>query len=78
MMGTSGVTEDEAIKTCKRVGIHNDIMKLAGKYQTVMEHQGKNFSSGQKQKLGFAHLLLQGAQVYPSGCFAISKGEENY
>lgn len=64
MIGTSGVTEDEAVKTCKRVGIHDDIMKLSDKYQTVIKPQGKNFSSGQKQKLGFARLLLQEARVY--------------
>ena len=64
MIGTSGVTEDEAVETCRRVGIHNDIMKLPDKYQTVVEPQGRNFSSGQKQKLGFARLLLQGASVF--------------
>ena len=30
----------------------------------MMESQGKNFSSGQKQKFGFARALLQKAQVY--------------
>lgn len=63
-LGTSGVVEDEVIKACKMVGIHDDIIGLPEKYNTIMEPQGRNFSSGQKQKLGFARMLLQKAQVY--------------
>jgi len=40
------------------------LVKLEKGYQTMMESQGKNFSSGQKQKFGFARALLQKAQVY--------------
>lgn len=63
-LGTNGVVEDEVIKACKMVGIHDDIIGLPKKYNTIMEPQGRNFSSGQKQKLGFARILLQKAQVY--------------
>ena len=63
-IGTSGVTEDDVFEICKWVGIHDDIVKLEKGYQTMMESQGKNFSSGQKQKFGFARALLQKAQVY--------------
>lgn len=50
-IGTSGVTEEAVFKICKWIRIHDDIMGLAQKYQTIVEPQGKNFSRGQKQNL---------------------------
>lgn len=58
-----GVTEAEMIEACKKTGIHEKIMELPNKYETVIEGDGKNFSSGQKQKLSFARVLLAEAEL---------------
>ena len=45
------------------MGIHNDIQNLEKGYYELIEQGGENFSSGQKQKLGFARVLLRKADV---------------
>ena len=46
-------------EACRRTGIHRDIMEMDRQYRTVLEEGGRNLSSGQKQKLGLARLLLR-------------------
>lgn len=51
------------IEACKRVGIHEDIMKLKNGYNTRLESDGQNISSGQKQLLALARVLLSKSEV---------------
>ena len=58
------VSEEEIEDICHRIGIHSDIMKLEQQYRTIISGNGINFSSGQKQKLGFARILLRPSLLY--------------
>lgn len=43
---------------CKKVKIHDDIMKLPDKYETVLGDEGINLSGGQLQRLAIARILI--------------------
>lgn len=63
-VGKEETSDAEIVMACKRVGIHNDIVQLPKGYRTIIEKNGKNFSSGQKQKLGIARAILSGASLF--------------
>lgn len=54
---------EHQVTACKKAGIHNDIMKLPKRYDTVLEHDGANLSTGQKQLLSLARVLLSKSEV---------------
>ncbi|MCM1052804.1 MAG: ABC transporter ATP-binding protein/permease [Ruminococcus sp.] len=54
---------EEQIEACKRVGIHDYIMSLPKKYNTILNENATNFSGGQKQLLAIARALLSKAEV---------------
>lgn len=54
---------ENQIKACKRVGIHDYIMGLKDGYNTKLEKNAENISSGQKQLLALARVLLSKAEV---------------
>lgn len=62
-MGHDEISDQEIIAACQRTGIHEEIVKLPKGYETMVEKGGKNFSSGQKQKMGFARVLLAQADL---------------
>ena len=62
-LGQNEISDLEVIEACKKVGIHSDIQKLEKGYYELIESGGENFSSGQKQKLGFARVLLKKADI---------------
>lgn len=62
-MGRKNVTDEEIVDACKKTEIHKDIMNLPQGYETLICKGGSNFSSGQKQKLGFARALLSKATL---------------
>lgn len=62
-MGHDEISDKEIIAACQRTGIHEEIVKLPKGYETIVEKGGKNLSSGQKQKLGFARVLLSQADL---------------
>ena len=51
------------VEACKRVGIHDYIMKLPKGYNTILTENGSNFSGGQKQMLIIARALLSDAEI---------------
>lgn len=51
------------VDACKRVGIHDRIMQLPKKYNTVFHETGDELSFGEKQLLSLARTLLSGAEV---------------
>ena len=59
------INEDEKkqIETCKKVGIHNFIMTLPEKYNTILKENTINLSGGQKQLLTLARALLTPAKI---------------
>ena len=54
---------ENQIKDCKRVGIHDYIMSLKDGYHTKLEKNAENISSGQKQLLALARVLLSKSEV---------------
>ena len=59
------INEDEKkqIETCKKVGIHDFIMTLPEKYNTILKENTINLSGGQKQLLTLARALLTPAKI---------------
>jgi len=55
--------EEKIIDTCKKVGIHDFIMTLPEKYDTILTEDAFNISGGQKQKLALARALLKNSQI---------------
>lgn len=51
------------IAACKRVGVHEHIMRLPKKYNTVLSETGDELSYGEKQLLSLARTLLSKAEV---------------
>lgn len=55
--------ENKIIDICKKVGIHDFIMTLPEKYDTILTEDAFNISGGQKQKLALARALLKNSQI---------------
>ncbi len=54
---------NKIIKVCKKLDIHNFIMNLPDKYDTILSEDATNLSGGQKQKLALARALLRDSQI---------------
>lgn len=54
---------EHQIAACKKAGIHDIIMKLPKDYDTLLERDGNNLSTGQKQLLSLARILLSKSEV---------------
>ena len=51
------------MEACKRVGLHNTIMKLPSGYNTVIGNKNKRLNLGQVQLLAIARALLTKAEI---------------
>lgn len=51
------------IEACKRVGIHDYIMQLPKKYNTVIKEDERLLSEGQKQLLGIVRAILTKSEI---------------
>lgn len=51
------------VKACKRVGIHDFIMRLPNGYNTKLDKDAINISLGQKQLIALARTLLSKAEI---------------
>ena len=51
------------VEACKRVGIHDYIMKLPKGYNTIIGEDNRYFSDGDKQILAIARALLSKAEI---------------
>lgn len=56
-------SDDEIIEACKKASIHDFIMNLENKYDTKLDMQGLNISTGEKQRLGLARVFLSKANL---------------
>mgnify|MGYP005928832941 FL=1 len=54
---------EEIHKVCKIVKIHDFIMSLPFQYDTVLEENGSNLSTGQKQRLMLARAVLRNPRI---------------
>ena len=57
------MTEDEMIDACKLACIHDFIMSLPDRYDTVVGEGGVNLSGGQRQRLAIARAFLQKTEI---------------
>ena len=54
---------DKQIKICKDLGIHEFIMKLPKKYNTVLKNNGSSLSGGQKKLIQLAKVFLSKNEI---------------
>ncbi len=54
---------EDIIKTCEYVNANNFINKLPNKYDEVVMERGENLSSGERQLLSFARVVLTKPQI---------------
>lgn len=57
------ITDREIKKACKTACLHDFIMSLPDKYDTVVGEGGVNLSGGQKQRLAIARALVQKTEI---------------
>ena len=57
------VTKKEIIDACKIAQIHDFIMTLPNKYDTLLGEGGVNLSGGQKQRLAIARALIKKSKI---------------
>ncbi len=57
------LTDDEMVEACKCACLHDFIMSLPNKYDTVVGEGGVNLSGGQKQRLAIARALVQKTEI---------------
>lgn len=56
-------TKEEVYDACRHAGIHDFIMSMPEQYQTILDEEGSNLSSGQKQMLSIARAILRGSDI---------------
>lgn len=61
--GKPDATLEDVERVCKAARIHNYIMRLPQKYDTVLTDDGRNISKGQKQLLTIARAMLLDAHM---------------
>lgn len=54
----------EIIYICKKLGIHNTIMKFPLGYNTIVGEFGKNLNGGLRQKIFYARAFLRDTPIY--------------
>jgi ABC-type multidrug transport system fused ATPase/permease subunit len=54
---------DEILEAAKAARIHDDIMKMAEKYQTKVGERGVKLSGGQKQRIAIARAILRKSPI---------------
>ena len=63
MYGNEGVTFEEVIELCKKIGIHEKIEKFENGYDTIIKAETDLLSYGEKQLLSFARAILKDADL---------------
>ncbi len=57
------LTDEEMIKACKLACIHDYIMTLPEKYETIVGEAGLTLSGGQRQRLAIARALIKKTEI---------------
>ncbi len=61
--GKLDATDEEIIKVCKDLDIHNFIMSLKDGYNTYLKDGGNELSQGQKQLISFARAIVRDPKI---------------
>ncbi len=61
--GKEDATEEEIIQAAKDAQIHDTIMTLPDRYDTVVGQRGVNLSGGQKQRISIARALVRKPKI---------------
>src|SRR5699024_10001608 len=61
--GKRDATEEEMIQAAKDAQIHETIMTLPEKYDTIISQKGINLSGGQKQRISVARALIRRPKI---------------
>lgn len=56
-------TNDVVIDICKKLNIHDWILSLKDGYNTILYNNGKDISTGQRQLICFARIMLANPQI---------------
>ena len=62
-MGKPDISIDRVYEACRLTNIHEDIMKMPMKYNTLISDLGANISGGQQQRIILARLILHDAKI---------------
>ena len=63
LYGNENATEEQIIDVMKKLGLHEFIKKLPEKYETQINSENSNLSSGQKQILCIARMMLKNPSI---------------
>lgn len=63
LFGNLSAAKEDIIKAAKKAGLHDFVMKLADGYETMVGESGLNLSSGEKQKIALARVILRNSPV---------------
>jgi ATP-binding cassette subfamily B protein len=53
----------EIVEACKKARIHDDIMKMAKGYESIVGERGVKVSGGQRQRIAIARAILKSAPI---------------
>lgn len=62
-LSNPNATDEDIISVCKQAQIHNDIMKMENKYNTLVGENGVILSGGQKQRIAIARALIKQSKI---------------
>jgi ABC-type multidrug transport system fused ATPase/permease subunit len=62
-LGRPGASDEEIIDAAQKAHIHETILALPEGYAARVREQGKNFSSGQRQRLSIARAILRDTPI---------------
>jgi ABC-type multidrug transport system fused ATPase/permease subunit len=63
LLANLGADEDEIVEACKNACIHEFIMNMPEKYDSIIGENGINLSNGQKQRIAIARALLKESKI---------------
>jgi ABC-type multidrug transport system fused ATPase/permease subunit len=62
-LGRPDATDEEIVTAAQEACVHTTIMNTPNGYDTQVREQGKNFSSGQRQRIAVARAILRDAPI---------------
>jgi ATP-binding cassette, subfamily B, bacterial len=57
------VSDEQVHEAARRANVHDDILRMPGGYETVLEERGTSVSGGQKQRICIARALLREPRI---------------